>query len=175
MRNAQVIDIGDALSSPGGNIKTAGITFGADAQACENLLMGVAFDYVNSDVEFDINGKATIQGGKGSVFATWFDGNYHLNSAVGGGVNAYDTKRSGLADTNGVYIAKSSTMGYEIDGMLGGGYDATMGRLTLSPGASLYYSALSIDGFTESGSLAPLTIESINASSLQSRLGASLC
>jgi uncharacterized protein YhjY with autotransporter beta-barrel domain len=169
MGNAQVIDIGDTHEAAGGDIKTAGITLGADAQVCHNLLMGVAFDYVNSDIGINHGGDAEVQGGKGSVFATWFDGNFYLDGAVGGGVNSYDTKRLALGGW-----ATGSTDGYELNGMLGGGYDAHMGAFTLSPGASLYYTMLTIDGFTEKGSIAPLKIETIDSSSLRSRLGATL-
>ena len=98
MGNAQVIDIDDVLNAPGGEIKTAGITLGADAQIAHNLVMGVAFDYVNSDIDFDYNGSATVEGAKGSIFATWFNGKYYLDGAIGGGVNSYDTKRATLGD-----------------------------------------------------------------------------
>ena len=169
MGNAQLIDIGDTHEAAGGDIQTGGITLGADAQVRNNLLMGVAFDYVNSEIDYSAAGKADVQGGKGSVFATWFDDSFHLDAALGGGFNTYDVRRAAL-DGN----ATGDTRGWEVDGMLGGGYDRQMGNFTLSPGASLYYTTIRIDGFTEDGSLAPLKIDSLDGSSLLSRLGTSL-
>jgi uncharacterized protein YhjY with autotransporter beta-barrel domain len=169
MGNAQVINIDDTSDSVGGDIETSGITLGADAQIRKNLLLGVAFDYVNSDITFANGGFADVTGGKASVFATWFSGDFHVDGAIGGGFNSYDTTRTGLGGN-----AIGSTDGTEIEGLLGGGYDKQIGRFTLSPGASLYYSSISINGFTEDGSLAPLDIGAQNGSSLQARLGANL-
>ena len=169
MGNAQVIDIDDTFDAQGGEIQTSGITLGADAQVRNNLLMGVAFDYVDSDIDWNSGGNASVQGGKGSIFGTWFNGKYHVDGMIGGGFNSYDTKRLSIDG-----YATGSTDGYDVEALLGGGCDHQLGQFTLSPGASLFYTRVSIAGFTETGSLAPLAIDTIDGNSLLGRLGANL-
>jgi uncharacterized protein with beta-barrel porin domain len=158
--NAQVI---------GGDIESAGLTLGVDAQIRNGLVAGAALDYVSGSVDMNSGGDADVEGGKGSLYATWFDGATFVNAALGAGFNSYDTRRAAIGG-----FAVGSTSGYEIDGLLGGGYNLSRGRWTLTPQAALNYTAVRIDGFTERGSLVPLAIDSIDGDSLRTRLGGRL-
>jgi len=51
------------------------------------------------------------------------------------------------------------------------GYDAQFGAFTVTPEASALYTLVGLEGYDETGSLAPLHINSQNESSLRSRLG----
>ena len=55
--------------------------------------------------------------------------------------------------------------------MLSGGYDWRVGQWTFGPLVSMQYTTVDIDGFTESGSLAPLTIGSQSMDSLLTQVG----
>jgi len=89
-----------------------------------------------------------------------------VDLAVTGGYNSYDTKRSALQGT-----ARGDTDGGELNVLAGAGYDWTVGALTIGPTATYQYSLVGIDGFTETGSLAPLNIASRNAESIRTTLG----
>jgi len=56
--------------------------------------------------------------------------------------------------------------------MLGGGYDAHFGKLTIGPLTSLQYTRVAICGFNESGSGLPLHIESQDEQSFDMQIGA---
>jgi outer membrane autotransporter protein len=100
------------------------------------------------------------------VYATWFSHGIYLNAAIYGGYNSYDSSRAGLDG-----LANGSTEGAEWSTFIGGGYDFHYGRLTVGPIASLQYTDVGIDSFSEHGSLAPLAIQSNYAESLRSDLG----
>jgi outer membrane autotransporter protein len=89
-----------------------------------------------------------------------------VNGAVYGGHNNYDSGRSGLEG-----LANGSTEGAEWSAFVGAGYDFHFGQLTGGPIASLQYTDLGIDSFSEKGSLAPLDIHSGSAESLRSDVG----
>ena len=180
MGNYQNIDISDTANAAGGKDNSYDVTFGVDARVCDNLVLGLAFNGFRADVDLNDGGEADVDGGKGSLFATWFQDDFHLDAAIGGGFNSYDNiKRASLGGVTQygvpvVGMAEGDTTGQEFDGLLSGGYDIKMDQFTLTPNAGLYYTALSIDGYTEHGSLAPLKIDRLNANSLQSSLGATL-
>ena len=67
--------------------------------------------------------------------------------------------------------ATGSPQGYDLEGTLSGGYDWHLGDWILGPRASVQYTTVNIDGYTESGSLAPLTMDSQNFDSLLSQIG----
>jgi outer membrane autotransporter protein len=111
-------------------------------------------------------GRVTVDGAHGGLFATWFGENAYLNGALGGGFNYFDTRRASVGGD-----AVGSTDGYELDALLGGGYDFKCDRLTLGPVVSLQYTYVNIAAFTETSSLAPLHIENNDNNSLHSVAG----
>ncbi len=54
---------------------------------------------------------------------------------------------------------------------MSGGYDVHFGHLTIGPIASLQYTNVYVDSFSEKGSLAPLSIHSDSEESLRSDVG----
>ena len=68
-------------------------------------------------------------------------------------------------------IATGSTEGAEWSTFISGGYDFHFGHLTAGPIAALQYTYVNVDGFSESGSLAPMQIHSDSAESLRSDVG----
>ena len=101
------------------------------------------------------------------IYATWFSAGAYVNAFVEGGFNNYETQRSALLG-----LARGETDGAEFNALFGGGYDFKFGNCTVGPTASLQYSSVGIDSFTESGSFAPLTIDSQNEDALGTHLGA---
>ena len=67
--------------------------------------------------------------------------------------------------------ARGDTDGGELNVLVGTGYDWKVGALTIGPTATFQYTLVGIDGFTETGSLAPLNIAGRNAESVRTALG----
>jgi uncharacterized protein with beta-barrel porin domain len=156
---------GDANAS-GYDLTTAGMTVGLDYKVGPNFVAGVTAGYAHTWADLVNNGRITVDGGRGGLYATWFDQGCYINGAVNGGGNSYDTHRTAL---NGA--ATGSTSGGEADALLGIGHDFHKGKWTFGPATDVEYTYTSIGGFTEQGSLAPLRIESEESNALRSRLG----
>jgi len=82
------------------------------------------------------------------------------------GLSTYDTQRTTFGGT-----ATGKTDGNLMSGVLGMGYRITTGRWILGPLASLQYTQVHVNGFQETGSLAPEAIEKQDDHSAASRLG----
>ncbi len=115
------------------------------------------------------DGSIDVNSGQGGIYATFYNGGFYLNGYLGGGFNSYDTRRDAL-----VGKAIGSTAGGEFSAFVGGGYEFHHGGWTFGPIASLQYTYADFGGFTESGSLAPLRIESKSENSLRTNLGLSV-
>lgn len=85
---------------------------------------------------------------------------------VYGGYNTYDSSRRGLGGN-----ATGNTDGEEWSGFISTGYDFHHGDLTIGPIASLQYTNAYVNGFSETGSLVPMSIHSDSEESLRTDLG----
>jgi outer membrane autotransporter protein len=95
-----------------------------------------------------------------------FSHGFYLNGAISGGHNNYDTGRSSFGG-----LANGSTEGTEWSTFASGGYDFHLGQLSIGPLAALQYTDVHIDGFSETGSFAPLNVQSGSEESLRSDVG----
>ncbi|MEO6787839.1 MAG: autotransporter outer membrane beta-barrel domain-containing protein, partial [Chthoniobacteraceae bacterium] len=68
-------------------------------------------------------------------------------------------------------VATGSPNGSEINVLFATGYDWKSGGLTVGPTASYQYTNMTMDGFTETGAFAPLTVSGKSAESQRSALG----
>ncbi len=164
--SGQIIDVEDTPNASGYDIYTTDATLGADRLASDDFGYGLTASYLGDKAYLVNGGRVTADGAHGGLFATFFGDNAYLNGAVGGGYNYFDTRRASIGG-----YAVGSTDGYELDALLGSGYDFKRDRLTLGPVASLQYTYVNIAGFTESGSMAPLQIENNDNNSLRSLFG----
>ena len=128
--------------------------------------MGLLAGYLDVGADLNNDGDVDVQGGRGAVYATWYDGGLYVDSIIGGGYNSYDTRRGVLDDK-----ARGDTEGLEFDGFLGAGYDFKRERLTVGPTLSMQYTYVGVDSFTENGSIAPLAVDDNDSQSLRTRLG----
>ena len=164
--SGQIIDVENTPNASGYDIYTAGATLGADRLASESFGYGFTVGYLGEKAYLTDGGRVTANGAHGGLYGTWFGGNAYLNGAVGGGYNYFDTRRASI----GGYAA-GSTDGYELDALLGTGYDFRHDRLTFGPVASLQYNYVNVSGFTETGSMAPLQVQANDNHSLRSLVG----
>ncbi|MEY2479600.1 MAG: hypothetical protein QOI04_527 [Verrucomicrobiota bacterium] len=172
--SGQFIDVDDSgVDRPGFDITTGGFTLGIDYRVNENFAVGIYGGYAHSNTDFDnqlgfLNGgDLTIDGGKIGLYATWFSGGFYIDGAVGGGYNSYDTHR---ADIFG--LIRGSTDGAEFSTFGAIGYDWHWGCWAFGPTASLQYTNIDINGFTEDrAALLALEFPDQSEDSLRSTLG----
>jgi outer membrane autotransporter protein len=170
----QLIDIGDSgFSRPGYDITTGGVTLGIDYRVCANFAVGLYGDYAHSTADFDnqlgflSGGDVTVDSGKIGMYATWFSGGFYVDGAVGGGYNSYDTRR---ADVFG--FERGSTDGTEFSAFGAAGYDWHLGCWVFGPTASLQFTNIDLNGFTEDrSSIIALQFPDQSEDSLRSMLG----
>ncbi|XHR27916.1 MAG: autotransporter domain-containing protein [Chthoniobacteraceae bacterium] len=168
VNTAKVKDDNDIL---GGKDDAYGVTLGYDRQVSSDIRLGLAGTYLYDDLKFNSGGKTKINDFSASVYAQWIADGFFLNGLAGGGAGSYDITRSGLDRAN----VNGSTDGEEVHVQIATGYDVPIRQFTITPNASLGYTNVWLNGYTEDGSLAPLKISDIkNTASLRSRLGASV-
>lgn len=160
-------DVENTGSVRGSEFITGGVTVGADYRLSDHFVFGATMGYANTTSDLNAGGHLNIDSGKGSLYATVYDEGFYVNGVVGGGVSSYDTRRKTFGG-----IARGDTDGTDINALIGTGYDYHIGAFTVGPVASVRYTEVRIDGFTEKGALAPLHINSQSQDSFASNLGA---
>ena len=150
----------------GSDFTTGGVTLGLDYRVCNNFAVGAMAGFANTTSGEVASGKVDINGGKGGLYSTWFKDGYYVDSSFTVGSNSYDTSRSTLGGT-----AKGSTTGLNWNALIGGGFDRKVGKWAYGPIASVQYTHVGLDQFTETGSLAPLTFLSQSQDSLRTQAG----
>ncbi|RYD49481.1 MAG: autotransporter outer membrane beta-barrel domain-containing protein, partial [Verrucomicrobiaceae bacterium] len=100
-----------------------------------------------------------------------FDAGFFINGQLGVGYNQYDTSR----DVVGVGTAKGDTTGLQGTAKLEAGQDLAMGAITVTPLASVQYTYLDMDAYTETGvGNAGLTVTPDAMSAIDAALGLKL-
>lgn len=151
----------------GYNFDAGGLILGVDYQVAEHTVVGLYGGYQGTDTNLSNNGNAKTDSGKFGLYVSqWWEQGAWINASIGGGYNSYNNKRAALGD-----FANSTTTGMEFNFQYQQGYDFHVGRWTFGPTMQMDYTRLNVDGYTESGSLAPLTIASQTAESLQGTIG----
>jgi autotransporter-associated beta strand protein len=150
----------------GYDFTTGGVTIGMDCRVARNLAIGLMGGYAHTWADLVRNGRISVNSGKGGLYTTWWNNAFYVNGFVGGGYNSYETNRGGLRGS-----ATGTTDGGEFEIFGDAGYDAKVGDWSFGPFATLAYTYVSLNSFTEHGSLAPLDIVYQNQDSLRTDLG----
>jgi outer membrane autotransporter protein len=148
---------------------TESVTLGTDYRLTPNFLIGIAAGYGHTDATLDPNGSsATVDSYSPGFYASYANHGWYANLTGDYLHNAYTQSRviGFLGQT-----ANSAPEGNEGVANLDGGYDFHKGAWTFGPLAGVQYTHLTVDGYSESGSVADLTVNSQDADSLRSRLG----
>ena len=153
----------------GYDFDTLGMTLGADLRVSDHLVVGILGSYANSDASLVNHGIIDAESYKGAVYATAFANGFHVDALLGAGYNTYDTKRSSLFG-----YANGSPDGWELDSLINAGYDFHQGNWTFSPTASVAYTRVNLNHFTETGSMTPLNYPDQNQDSLRTDLGVTI-
>jgi outer membrane autotransporter protein len=159
--------VGSTNDLNGYDYTSTGVTLGADLRVNDHFSIGIMSSYANSNADLDSGGGIDIQSYKSAVFATVYGGGFYADGLLGGGYNSYDITRPSLLG-----FAHGSPNGWELDTLTGGGYDFHRGAWTFGPTTSVAYTRMTLNGFTETGSLTPLRYPSQSQDSLRTNLGA---
>ena len=159
--------VGSTANAPGFDLDTGGVTAGVDYRFSDKFVAGISIGYMNTHGNLANGGSLDADGGRIGAYATYFDGGFHVDASVSGGPNSYHTRRV----TANFAPAIASPGGTEVNLLLATGYDWKKGALTIGPVASFQYTNTQLDGFTETGGLAPLSVIRRNADSSRSAVG----
>ena len=157
---------------------TGGFVLGGDTLVGNgDFRVGGALGYASTGIDgagVSSTNRTDIDSYQGTLYGSYNAGAWYVDAALGYGRHQYDTKRyvalagasvTGSHDAN-QYLAK-----------IGTGYSMQMGKVTVTPMASLTYVNLNQDGYTEndrSNSGAALTVGSAQTDSFRSGLGAKI-
>jgi autotransporter-associated beta strand protein len=157
-------------STPNANgydVNTGGITLGVDYRVTPYFAVGLLGGYAHNNVSLDGGGNIDVNGGTFGAYATLFGNGFYLDTAVTGGPNGYDTHRTALQGS-----ANGSTEGADVNVVVSAGYDWKHGNFSIGPTASFQFGYVGLDGFSETGSLAPLKFPDQNTESETTAFGA---
>jgi len=160
-------NVDSTFNASGYDLATGGFTTGVDYRIGSNFAIGLTGGYAYTSADLVNDSSIGVNGGKLGLYATAFGSGFYLDTAVVGGLSGYDTRRTALEGT-----ARGETLGGDLNVLVAGGYDWKKGGLTIGPTASFQYTLIGFDGFSESGSLAPLAYPSQNAESFRTAFGA---
>ena len=176
----QTGDVDGTNEEVGFDFQTTGINVGADYYINKQLVAGVTLGYSSGDAELDDDGgQVDTDSLKVGVYATYFeDGSsekisgWYVNGYLGGGYNEYDFERTVSAGTIS-QTATGDSKGYELNSVIGGGYDYQLGDATIvGLITSLRYDRLWVDDYSESGAGSlDLDVDDQDLDSLRSDLG----
>ena len=159
------VHVDSDFNARGYKFTTGGIDLGIDYRLTDHLAFGLMGSYAHtwSDLR---PGSIDVDSARGGIYATYFNRCFYINGGIYGGYNSYDSSRRGLQGN-----ANGNSDGGEFSTFVSGGYDFRFGHLTIGPIASLQYTNVYLDSFSERGSLAPLSIHSDSEESLRSDVG----
>ena len=159
--------IGSTSNAAGFSLDSGGVTAGVDYLFTNKFAAGISLGYMNTTGNLANGGKVDVDGGRVGAYATYFDRGLHLDASVSGGPNSYRTRRTTPNNT----VATGGPEGTEVNMLFAAGYDWKWKGVTLGPVASFQYTNVQLNGFTESGSFAPLSVMKKNAESTRTALG----
>jgi outer membrane autotransporter protein len=145
---------------------TGGTMAGMDYRFARDLVAGLLIGYDQSGTS-QSTGTVNVSGGQLGLYAGWKSDALHISALVDGGLDTYATERTGLGGN-----ANGSTSGTEYTGQLNVGYDLKFEDYQVSPFVSGQLTQVNVNGFTETGSLSPLTYANQGEQYVSSDLGA---
>jgi outer membrane autotransporter protein len=157
--------VDDTSVAHGYYLPTGGVIFGADYRLSPNFAIGLTGGYAHTNGDL-LYSSLDVDGGTIGAYATAFGSGFYINAAASGVFNDYESHRDALLGD-----AQGDTNGRDFNAFVTAGYEWKKGALTIGPTASFQYTYVEFDGFTEHGSLLPLTFNDQNAESTRTALG----
>jgi outer membrane autotransporter protein len=155
-------------NAAGYQTSAGGTMAGLDYRFGQDLTGGLLLGYDQSG-STQSAGTVSVTGGQAGFYLGLKEDDLHMDVMVDGGLDNYSTQRQAMGGT-----ATGTTSGLEYTGAVNLGYDLKADDLTVSPFVSAQYTQVNVNGFTEKGSLAPLTYANQSQAYLASDLGAAV-
>ncbi|HTC22320.1 MAG TPA: autotransporter outer membrane beta-barrel domain-containing protein, partial [bacterium] len=165
--NGGLFNVAGDSNAAGYQVTTYGLTgAGADIRLSRDFALGLMAGFTQSNISLDGSGTLTAAGGQLGLYGLFAMGGFYADGLVEGGIDQYTSLRQSYVGT-----ATGQTQGQEWSGAMELGYGWKVDPVTLGPMASLQYTRVGLNGFSESGSLSPLTYPTQSQDSFQSHLG----
>ena len=139
----------------GYNAYSRGVAVGADGQLDDQLTLGAAYSFIDTDVNGKRGNKTQVQSHAFSLYGSYTLDNYFVDASLTYGFNDNEGKRE-IAGTRAKSDYDSNLLGLN----LVGGYSWQLNpRLLVEPRLAARYTRVDIDSFNEKGSSAALKVE----------------
>ncbi len=146
-------DLRDGVA--GYNAYSRGIAVGADGKLTDQLTLGLAYSFINTDVNGKSGNKTEVDSHAFTLYGGYELGNWFVDGSLTYGVNDNDSKRE-IAGTQAKASYDSDLLGLN----LVGGYTWKINpQVLVEPRLAARYSLVDIDGYREKGSSAALKVE----------------
>ncbi|HEK0906791.1 TPA: autotransporter domain-containing protein [Pseudomonas putida] len=139
----------------GYNAYSRGIAVGADGKLNDQLTLGLAYSFLDTDVNGSSGNKTSVESHAFTLYSAYTLGNYFVDASLTYGLGDNEGKRE-IADTR----AKADYDSNQLAVNLVGGYTWHINpQLLVEPRVAARYSRVDIDGYREKGSSAALKVE----------------
>ncbi|CAM3851553.1 Outer membrane protein B [Pseudomonas reidholzensis] len=139
----------------GYNAYSRGIAVGADGKLNDQLTLGLAYSFINTDVNSKGGNKTEVDSHAFTLYGGFEQGNYFVDASMTYGINDNEGKRE-IAGTKAKADYDSNLFGLNVVG----GYTYRISpQLLVEPRLAARYSRVDIDGYREKGSSAALKVE----------------
>ena len=162
-------NVDSTSNAPGYDVNTGGFTFGVDYRVTPNFAIDLTAGYAHTSVGIDSpGGNIDVNAGKIGIYAhrSLAMGSIWMPLSVGAQVDIPPAGPRFRAPLTAAPTAAISTFS-SLQVMTG-----QKGNLTIGPTASFQYGYVGLNGFTETGSLAPLKFPDQNTESERTAFGA---
>lgn len=139
----------------GFDASTNGIIIGADGKLNEQTTIGLAYSYAKTDVDNDDSNDTDVKSHALTAYGSWKQDAVFVDASLTYGKNKNEGERH-IAGTTAKADFDSDLFGLNVLG--GYGFNVGDGYI-VEPRAALRYSNLNIDGYTEKGSSAALSVD----------------
>ncbi|WP_043531890.1 autotransporter outer membrane beta-barrel domain-containing protein [Litchfieldella xinjiangensis] len=140
---------------PGYNAYSRGIAIGADGKPNPQTTLGLAYSYLDTDVNSATGNQTEVEGHAFTLYSGHELGNYFLDASMTYGFNGNESERR-IAGTTAKADYDSRLLGLNLLG--GYGFDVQNGLL-VEPRVAARYSHVKTESYQESGSSAALRME----------------
>ncbi len=146
-------DLRDGVA--GYNAYSRGIAIGADGKLNDQLTLGVAYSFLNTDVNSDNGNETEVDGHAFTLYSGYELGSYFVDTSLTYGVNSNEGTRLVLGE-KAKSDYDSSILGLNVTG----GYSYPINKnLVLEPRLAARYSLIDIDSYREKDATLALAIE----------------
>jgi len=139
----------------GYQFKNGGIILGTDYLLTPDLVLGVMFNYTNTENQFlNQSGDLSSNGYTGTLYSSYYWDNIYIDTTVGIGYSSFDmTRHLNYSTTGGNYsaTAKGNTGAMQYMTSINAGYQYHYKGLSITPSIGLNYANTQVDNFQETG------------------------